>query len=332
MTPTAPPDDRAPFGSATNMRFSGHETFAVRYTWIPKAFRYLSHESSSFKDEENVMVELGLGKNMVRSLRFWLEAFGLAKPSDEGLTLTEFSRAILSPGGLDPFLEDPKTLWLLHAQLSMRSQDAICAWDVLVNRWNKGEFSKSEAVRAFRRESERYASKPHSDVTLSQHFDVFIHTYVPTHSRSVGLEETLDCPLKELLLVEPHGERRNGADGRRETVYRFNRDPKPEISAPLFEYVIDQAFAVHKQTESSRTLRELLYGPYGPGQVLRLPEDDLRVRIEDLAESQPRRYKLQMSAVQMVLHRSKPVADESPEERSEIEDRLLGAVYSQVSP
>lgn len=331
MTGAMEVDARIPFARAQGMRFSGHETFAVRYTWIPKAYRYLwQQDVSSFKNEEDVMIELGLGKNMVRSLRFWLDAFGLVTGAEDGLVLTEFAHRVLGVRGLDPFLEDPRTLWLLHARLSMRSNDALCAWDVLVNRWNKSEFTKSEAVRAFRRESERYAPKPHSEVTLGQHFDAFIHTYVPSHG-GAGPEETLDCPLAELRFIEAYGEKRSGEAGRRETVYRFNRELKPEVSDALFEYVVDQAFAVHKQSEGSRTFRELLYGPYGPGQVFRLPEDDLRVRLERLVDSLPHVYTLQMSAVQIVLHRFKPIAEESPDERRAFADRVLGAVYSEVA-
>ena len=52
-----------------NLRFSGHETFAFRYAWLPKAFRALKRNAGAFADEDGAMVELGLGKNMVRSLR-----------------------------------------------------------------------------------------------------------------------------------------------------------------------------------------------------------------------------------------------------------------------
>ena len=51
-------------------RFSGHESFACRYAWLPKAYRALRNDPLIFSDEPRAMVELGLGKNMVRSLRF----------------------------------------------------------------------------------------------------------------------------------------------------------------------------------------------------------------------------------------------------------------------
>ncbi len=52
-------------------RFTGHETFPCRYTWIPKAFTALEADPKTFADDEYAMVSLGVGKNMVRAIRFW---------------------------------------------------------------------------------------------------------------------------------------------------------------------------------------------------------------------------------------------------------------------
>src|SRR5687768_11704646 len=93
--------------AAGGLRFSGHETFAFRYAWLPKAYRALKRSVSTFSDEDAAMVELGLGKNMVRSLRFWVEATGLAQPEQgRGLKLTDFAHAVFGKEGYDPYLED----------------------------------------------------------------------------------------------------------------------------------------------------------------------------------------------------------------------------------
>ena len=55
-------------------RISGHESFPCRYTWLPKAVRGLDGNARLFSDEDQAMVDLGLGKNMVRSARFWAQA------------------------------------------------------------------------------------------------------------------------------------------------------------------------------------------------------------------------------------------------------------------
>src|SRR5437867_5418764 len=82
-------------------RISGHETFPFRYTWLPKAVRCLTRNSDLFADEDQAMVELGVGKNMVRSIRFWSQAAGVVGSAlRKGITLTPFGSVILGQRGL----------------------------------------------------------------------------------------------------------------------------------------------------------------------------------------------------------------------------------------
>ena len=190
---------------------------------------------AQFADEDGAMVELGLGKNMVRSLRFWVEATGLAKPdASRSLMLTDFAHEVFGPAGFDPYLEDVRTLWLLHWNLSSRIENALFAWRYLLNQWPYPELTRSEALAAFARESPQLGYS-HRPVTLSQHLDVFLHTYHTRRRGGRGVEESLDGPLVGLSLVQAIGERK-GANGRLETVYAFRREVKPEITRALFEY------------------------------------------------------------------------------------------------
>src|SRR5437867_3229094 len=98
-----------------NYRFAGHETFAVRYAWLPKAYQALRENPRLFTDEEDAMVTLGVGKNMVRAIRFWVQVAGIAEPAvGKSLRITPLGGALLDMDGYDPFLEDIKTLWLIH--------------------------------------------------------------------------------------------------------------------------------------------------------------------------------------------------------------------------
>ena len=85
------------------------------------------------------MVDLGVGKNMVRSIRFWSLATGIASASAKGAghSLTDFGLGLLGKRGYDPFLEDRRTLWLIHWNLSTDAQNPLLAWDYLLNRWQE---------------------------------------------------------------------------------------------------------------------------------------------------------------------------------------------------
>ena len=60
------------------MKFSGHETFAIREGWLHKGLKLLIEEPELLYDEY-VADFLGVGKNMSRSIRHWLEVTGLAE-------------------------------------------------------------------------------------------------------------------------------------------------------------------------------------------------------------------------------------------------------------
>src|SRR5271154_7023878 len=101
-------------------RISGHESFPCRYTWLPKAMRGLRENPRLFSEEVDAMVGLGVGKNMVRSIRFWSQVAGMATATSKGggHLPTKIGTALLGERGLDPFLEDIRTLWLIHWNLS----------------------------------------------------------------------------------------------------------------------------------------------------------------------------------------------------------------------
>jgi hypothetical protein len=290
---------------SVGIRFSGHETFACRYAWLPKAFRALTRDIGAFADEEAAMAELGLGKNMVRSLRFWVEAMGLAVPSQSRcLVLTDFSRAVFSEDGFDPYLEDILSLWLLHWNLSSRSEGALFAWRFLLNQWPYPELTRTEVIAAFVRESAQLGFS-HSAVTLAQHLDVFLHTYYSARSGEVGVEDSLEGPLVELAFLQKIGERKVEG-GHWETVYAFRREPKPEINAAMFDYCLEDFWNRFRPGEETLTLREVALAPCSPGQVLRFSEDDVRARLETYATANSKGpFSYQPSAVQGLLSRRK---------------------------
>ena len=300
----------AEFPDSASFRFTGHETFAFRHAWLPKAYRLLRQDSLAFTDVDATMIELGLGKNMVRALRFWADAAGVARPdSRRSLRLTDFADAVLHPRGFDPYLEDVRTLWLLHWKLSARSGGALFAWRFLLSHWPFPELTRSEALAAFARESVRLGHS-HSAITLSQHLDAFLHTYLPSRSSRVGIEDSLDGPLVDLTLLEPVGERR--ADGGRwETIFAFRYEPKPEITSALFDYCLNDFWKSFRANEETLTLREVTFGACSPGQIFKLPEDAVRSYVESYAASGTERpFLYQPSAVQGLISRrggAKPV-------------------------
>src|SRR5918997_6169892 len=127
--------------------FSGHQTFPFRYTWLPKGVRHLREDSSLFA-RPNAFVTLGVGKNMVRSIRHWCIATGVIDRVDHRGTVrvSVLGEELLGEGGWDPYLEDPGTLWLLHWRLVNRPVPAS-TWHLAFTRWNTDAFSREDLTK-----------------------------------------------------------------------------------------------------------------------------------------------------------------------------------------
>jgi len=295
-------------------RYSGHETFPCRYAWLPKAFAAIESDHTAFADDEKAMIRLGVGKNMVRAVRFWMVEMSVAqKHAGGGYEPSAFAKAIFNrKKGIDPFLQDMRTLWLLHWELSTHSVvEPLFAWDFLINQWQSREISRSSVLHAFRRAADKEA-RPPSDVTLEQHFDTFLHTYVPTRSRKGEIQEdNLDCPLVELEFINLVGERRIDGTGKREPIYAFRLEDKPDITPELFAYALDGYWTKRRSTERTLTFKDVSFGHGSPGQVFKLPEWAVRQRLEVISSDSTGAFRYVESATQQQISRREGVATPS---------------------
>ena len=116
------------FSSGTSGR---HETFTPRYGWLKKGYDRCCENPHVFNDK-NAIEQLGVGKNMVRSIRFWCLLFRIIEESDQPgcMAPTELGRLIMDTDkGWDPYLEDPASLWLLQWQIFLPPFRAVC-WNL----------------------------------------------------------------------------------------------------------------------------------------------------------------------------------------------------------
>ena len=134
-------------------KYSGHGTFPCRYTWLPKAVIALKDKPHLFRDVDEAMVDLGVGKQMVRAIRFWVEAAKIAEKKEKNnLKVTPLGERLMGANGFDPFMEDSQTLWLIHWNFSTHRENPIFAWDFLMNRWQEPEIIRSLVVKAFEKD------------------------------------------------------------------------------------------------------------------------------------------------------------------------------------
>lgn len=292
--------------ATTPYRISGHESFACRYTWLPKAVRGLQVNPKLFADDEKAMVDMGVGKNMVRSIRFWSQVTGMVATTSRGSghALTELGTLLLGDNGFDPFMEDIRTLWLIHWNLSTDTRNPLLAWDYLLNHWQDPYLVPSVVVKALHKEALKQ-DEGLSHVTIDQHWDAFLHSYLPTRGRKGEVQEdNLDSPLTELGLIIRVGERpTEKGEGRSEPVYAFLRDAKPDIAPELFLYALNDFWDKRHEHEGTLSLRSVAHGHGSPGQIFKLPEDDIRARVDALERQTDRLFVYDESANQQTIRR-----------------------------
>ena len=302
-------------------RFTGHETFPCRYPWLPKAVNILEDRPDLFKDIDEAIVTLGVGKQMARAIKFWVEAAKLVEKQKNGdLEVISLGEDLLGKKGFDPYLEDIQTLWLIHWNFSTHPENPIFAWDYLMNRWQEPEIAPSRAVDAFKKEADSL-DRHLSIVTLKQHFNIFLHTYVPTRGKKGNiLEDNLDCPLIELDLIRQIGETFSDSNEKLEPVYAFNRDPKPEISQQLFFYCLNDFWETYHSGEKSLQFHEVTSGYSSPGQIFKLPEQEIRDRLENIEDF-----------TDGAMHFRESVNLRQIQKQRDIEKNLLSPIYVEGS-
>jgi hypothetical protein len=286
--------------TGVTFRFSGHQTFPLRITWIPKAVGEIVAGRDPLSNIDEGITQLGLGKNMVEALRCWIEAFQIAARTESKWKLSAIGSLIFDPtDGLDPYFEDVSTSWLLHWLISTNTNAPFFAWECLFNRWPATEFSASQVLEAFQRESNATA-RPASPVTLRQHWEVFLHSYrLPKADKG---EDHLDSAMSMLRLIREFGERPNAA-GKWETLYSFDFGRKQAISEQLFAFFLHDWWNRKYRNERTVPLREIVLGEHSPGRLLKMQEAEIIQRVNELATRQPKAFQIVESANLRQLHR-----------------------------
>jgi hypothetical protein len=250
----------------TKYTFSGHDSFQCRQLWLKKGYDYVQ-EGKNFNDEDAV-VQLGVGKNMVSSIRFWLKAFNIIDSKD---IPTEFGKRLFdNESGYDPFLEDEVSLWLLHYQLVNNGFATI--YSLIFNEFRKEKmfFDKETFVNYVKRIGESNPDLNFNENTVAKDFIVFTNLY-KNDPDSNDVEDSFSGILSELELLKTTGK------GKYEQYYIENseRDKLPE-TVILFAILDNLSYG------NSISLNSLEFDLNSPGSIFALNRSGLMNKISDL--------------------------------------------------
>lgn len=188
------------------MKFRAHDTFFIRKGWLSKGMKYVHSKPDVFvAKDENPMDVLGIGANMVKALRYWLQAVGLTEEPNSGKRVQTFTPLGQSVFTNDRYIEELGTLYLLHYRLSSNKTDAT-AWYYFFNEFTMSEFSRDDFVEFLQRRIRMEDSDAAVAIrSLNDDFSCIINTYLPRYKTSpnrVAPESNIDCPFGELGLID----------------------------------------------------------------------------------------------------------------------------------
>lgn len=250
----------------TRGQFAGHETFPLRLLWLKKAYDavQLGEPMGTFQEQEAI-ARFGVGRNMAVSMRYWALASGLFEENEKVIAPTELGHRILADDGLDPFLEHPATIWLVHWHIAGSAEmttTAYYAFNVLsAIEFDPaslvGELMELVTVRGWRG----------TRGTLKRDVEVFLRGYV--RRDAAHSEDAAEPLLAELGLIR---EARLGG------WYEFVRGPKPTLPDNVFAYALGQ-FWERQGGSTALTAEQICYAPGSPGRVFKLDEDSVITRL-----------------------------------------------------
>lgn len=203
--------------------FSGHESFPCRMLWPIKGYDYIV-KGNNFNDPNSV-VELGVGKNMVASIRYWLKALGMTE-QDKPTTLANYLFG--KEHGKDRYIESLGTLWLLHLLLVITQEATL--YNILFLRYQKErkQFDKEQMQNYVKRlMTEDDKQKQFNANTVGKDFNVLVQNYTqPSNPKSY---EDYSSLLIDLNLI-----RHDKSD----KVFTFNIEGKRSVPLEIFFYAI----------------------------------------------------------------------------------------------
>ena len=257
--------------------FARHETFHPRYGWVKKAVDAVATDVGAF-NRDNAIVELGVGKNMVRSIRHWGISFKVIAPTkgdsarSSTCGVTAFGEAIFGDRGWDAYTEQLGTLWLLHWML-LAPTCTVPVWWLAFNEFGGIEFTE-EQLEQFVVDKTRGWAEPNPS-SVKKDVSCMLRMYAQGHSRA-GFDELIDSPFRELGLIRPSSVT-PGA-------YRFLVGDKPSLPPSIAAFACLDFLTRVESGANTVTVSRLATEPGAPGRVFRLSEAALLSLLEQATE------------------------------------------------
>ena len=255
-------------------QFSGHETFPLRYGWLKKCYDRVSETEKDLNNKalcwgDDAIARFGVGKNMVASMRHWAVTTGIIEepPKSHQVKTTPLGQLLFGKQGIDPYLEHPTSLWLIHWKLATEWQKKT-TWYWAFSHYSAVTFQRDQFVKRLRHDWPNTAY-----TTIKNDVACFIRTYAAQpSSEKTGRDDSLESPLTELGLIKPVS---------RHDEFRFVRGQKTTLGNGIFAFALLEFWAQFPQI-STLSFEAITHEPGSPGRIFLLDENDVADRLSHI--------------------------------------------------
>jgi len=270
---------------STTLKFSGHQTFPIRYGWIYKIIQeVVKGESLSSKSNiEQQMQSMGMGKNMVLSVRHWIRALNLVTCIDnkeQVYQLTPLAERLFTRSNelaaYDEYLDKVGTTWLLHWLLqSIDPTKAELNTSRFFFNYFNGIKVKKDSLATEIKDALANHEKELTEATLNKDIDCLLQMYAYKSLQSSKVnEDSFASPFTELGLLKQEDAKSYLAELAR----------RPTLPVEIFTYaLIDYMKRKHQGNQVNTLSFDALLNDVGsPGRVFRLSSAGLSDKLDQV--------------------------------------------------
>lgn len=180
---------------SNKVKMKRHESFSIREGWLAKGIRTIKEDSKAFSSADATDI-LGIGTNMVKSLKYWMSATCLIEENNRSITLSKFGELI---DKYDPYLEDNFSWWLIHLKMILNIEDSYI-YNLFFNKCTMKVFSKRDIFEQISQILNNNKLE-YSENILQDEVNMIIKTY-SIDEKIDNPENNFICPLSELNLIK----------------------------------------------------------------------------------------------------------------------------------
>ena len=183
-------------------KLKGHEKFPLREGWINKGLSVAKEKGTHIFLESQGPDMLGVGTNMVKSIRYWMQACGLLVKDGNKEILSDMAEIIYMNA---PYLEDIFSLWILHSNITKNIEQAT-VWYMFFNRFNVDSFNKADMQKKMQQELFNYVGQQVTESSLKDDIDVLLNMYSKGDNKNEDPEDKIISPFTTLGIIKKEDE------------------------------------------------------------------------------------------------------------------------------